>query len=296
MESITKQTEKNLVLKRLLKYLTIIIGCAIYAVGFLLFMFPPSIVSGGIVGISMSINHFTRWPVGVMTIIMNIPLFVVAWRYFGLDFLIGSLVGMALSSAFVDLFALTGISLTNDPMLASIIGGVVKGFGLGVVYFVGATTGGVDIVAKFLRRKNPHINFGTLILIIDVVIVAAYAVILNKYESAMYSVVAMFVVSKVIDLVLYGIDNSCICYIISDKSQELIDDIISGTMHRGVTILKGEGAYSHQQKQVIMCVIKRTQIAELRKLIRIVDERAFFIVTDAKNVFGNGFENIAEVK
>ena len=164
------------------------------------------------------------------------------------------------------------------------------------VYFVGATTGGVDIVAKFLRRKNPHINFGTLILIIDAVIVAAYAVILNKYESAMYSVVAMFVVSKVIDLVLYGIDNSCICYVISEKSQELIDDIISGTMHRGVTILKGEGAYSHQQKQVIMCVIKRTQIAELRKLVRIVDERAFFIVTDAKNVFGNGFENISEVK
>ena len=296
MESITKQTEKNLVLKRLLKYLTIVVGSAIYAVGFQFFMFPNSIVSGGIVGISMIINHFTQWPVGVMTIIMNIPLFAVAWRYFGLDFLIGSLVGMALSSAFVDLFALTGISLTNDPMLASIIGGVVKGFGLGVVYFVGATTGGVDIVAKFLRRKNPHINFGTLILIIDAVIVAAYAVILNKYESAMYSVVAMFVVSKVIDLVLYGIDNSCICYVISEKSQELIDDIISGTMHRGVTILKGEGAYSHQQKQVIMCVIKRTQIAELRKLIRIVDERAFFIVTDAKNVFGNGFENISEVK
>ena len=133
MESITKQTEKNLVLKRLLKYLTIVVGSAIYAVGFQFFMFPNSIVSGGIVGISMIINHFTQWPVGVMTIIMNVPLFAVAWRYFGLDFLIGSLVGMALSSAFVDLFALTGISLTNDPMLASIIGGVIKGFGLGVV-------------------------------------------------------------------------------------------------------------------------------------------------------------------
>ena len=97
MESITKQTEKNLVLKRLLKYLTIVVGSAIYAVGFQFFMFPNSIVSGGTVGISMIINHFTQWPVGVMTIIMNIPLFAVAWRYFGLDFLIGSLVGMALS-------------------------------------------------------------------------------------------------------------------------------------------------------------------------------------------------------
>lgn len=296
MESITKETKKNQVLKAVIKYLAIIVGAAIYAVGFQFFMFPNAIVSGGIVGISMIINHFTKLPVGVMTIIMNIPLFAVAWRYFGLDFLIGSLVGMLLSSVFVDLFALTGIVSTTDPMLASIIGGVVKGFGLGVVYFVGATTGGIDIVAKFLRRQNPHINFGTIILIIDVIIIAAYAVILNKYESAMYSVIAMFVVSKVIDLVLYGIDNSSICYIISENSEELIQEIISGHMRRGVTVLEGEGAYSHKKKHVIMCVIKRTQIAELRKLVRTVDERAFFIVSDAKNVFGNGFENISEVK
>lgn len=296
MENITKETEKNRALKTILKYIIIIVGAAVYAVGFQFFMFPNAIVSGGIVGISMIINHFTKLPVGVMTIIMNIPLFAVAWRYFGLDFLIGSLAGMVLSSVFVDLFALKGIVSTTDPMLASIIGGVVKGFGLGVIYFVGATTGGIDIVAKFLRRQNPHINFGTIILIIDVVIIAAYAVILNKYESAMYSVIAMFVVSKVIDLVLYGIDNSSICYIISENSEELIQEIISGHMRRGVTVLEGEGAYSHKKKHVIMCVIKRTQIAELRKLVRTVDEHAFFIVSDAKNVFGNGFENISEVR
>ena len=294
MESITKQTEKNLVLKRLLKYLTIVVGSAIYAVGFQFFMFPNSIVSGGIVGISMIINHFTQWPVGVMTIIMNIPLFAVAWRYFGLDFLIGSLVGMALSSAFVDLFALTGISLTNDPMLASIIGGVIKGFGLGVIYYVGTTTGGVDIVAKLLRMKYPHINLGTLLMLLDAAIIGAYAIIFHIYESAMYSVIAMFVVSKVIDLVLYGIDNSCICYIISERSQEISNEIISGHMHRGVTILDGRGAYSGKEKQVIMCVIKRQQISEIRRIIRNIDENAFFIVSDAKNVFGNGFESIKD--
>ena len=294
MESITKQTEKNLVLKRLLKYLTIVVGSAIYAVGFQFFMFPNSIVSGGIVGISMIINHFTQWPVGVMTIIMNIPLFAVAWRYFGLDFLIGSLVGMALSSAFVDLFALTGISLTNDPMLASIIGGVIKGFGLGVIYYVGTTTGGVDIVAKLLRMKYPHINLGTLLMLLDAAIIGAYAIIFHIYESAMYSVIAMFVVSKVIDLVLYGIDNSCICYIISERSQDISDEIISGHMHRGVTILDGRGAYSGKEKQVIMCVIKRQQISEIRHIIRNIDENAFFIVSDAKNVFGNGFESIKD--
>ena len=296
MNTTVGKSESKAFLKRLTKYLAIVFGSAVYAIGFQFFMYPNSIVSGGIVGIAMLINHFTRFPVGVMTIIFNIPLFIVAWRHFGLDFLVGSLVGMAVSSAFVDIFAVTGIVLTHDAMLASIIGGVIKGAGLGAVYYVGATTGGMDIVAKMIRMKFPHLNFGTIILVLDAVIIAAYAVILGKYESAMYSVIAMFVVSKVIDLALYGIDNSLICYIISENSEELIRDIISGHIRRGVTVLEGQGAYSHNTKHVIMCVIKRTQIAELRRIVNNVDERAFFVVSDAKNVFGNGFENISEVR
>lgn len=295
MATISNLTQ-NAAFKRVIKYLVIFIGSAIYAVGFQFFMYPNNIVSGGVTGISMIINHFTGFPVGMMSIIMNVPLFLIAWKHFGLPFLIGSLAGTVFSSAFVDIFAMTGISLTNDPMLASIIGGVIKGFGYGLIFFVGATTGGVDIVAKFVRQKNPHINFGTIILIIDVSVVTAYALVLDKYESAMYSLIAMFVVTKVVDLVLYGIDNSSICYIISENSAELIKQITTGHIHRGVTILEGEGAYSHRKKEVIMCVIKRTQIAEIRRTVKNIDEKAFFIVTDAKNVFGNGFESINEVK
>ena len=282
--------------KLLKKYLVVLLGSVIYAVGFQFFMYPNSIVAGGVVGIAMIINRLTELPVGVLTIVMNVPLFLIAWRHFGLDFLIGSLVGMALSSVFVDLLAMSSFTATLDPLLGSIIGGVIKGFGLGLIYYVGATTGGVDIVAKFLRRRFAQINFGTLVLIMDVAIIFAYAIILEKYDSAMYSMIGMFVVSKVIDLVLYGIDNSNICYIISENSQELIQEIISGHVRRGVTILEGEGAYSHRKKDIIMCVIKRTQIGEIRNLVRSIDENAFFIVVDAKNVFGNGFENIAEVR
>ena len=282
--------------KLLKKYLIVLLGSVIYAVGFQFFMYPNSIVAGGVVGIAMIINRLTELPVGVLTIVMNVPLFLIAWRHFGLDFLIGSLVGMALSSVFVDLLAMSSFTATLDPLLGSIIGGVIKGFGLGLIYYVGATTGGVDIVAKFLRRRFAQINFGTLVLIMDVAIIFAYAIILEKYDSAMYSMIGMFVVSKVIDLVLYGIDNSNICYIISENSQELIQEIISGHVRRGVTILEGEGAYSHRKKDIIMCVIKRTQIGEIRNLVRSIDENAFFIVVDAKNVFGNGFENIAEVR
>lgn len=278
------------------KYLVIVFGAAVYALGFQFFMYPNSIVAGGVTGVAMLINAQTGWPVGIMTIIMNIPLFVIAWRHFGLDFLIGSLVGMAVSSVFVDLFALTGYKLTNDAMLASIIGGVIKGAGLGAIYYVGATTGGIDIVAKLLRKRFYHINFGTIVLMMDALIIVLYAAMLGEYESAMYSVIAMFVVSKVVDLALYGIDNSSVCYIISENSAALANEIISGHIKRGVTILEGEGAYSHNKKQIIMCVIKRPQIAEVRRMVRNFDEHAFFIVVDAKNVFGKGFENISEVK
>ena len=185
MDSIKAHMKNNDVFRRVVQYFVIVIGSAIYAVGFQFFMYPNSIVAGGAVGVAMIINRLIPVPVGVMTIILNIPLFIVAWRYFGLDFLISSLVGMAVSSVFVDLFAMFNIVLTHDPMLASIIGGAIKGFGLGVIYYVGTTTGGVDIVAKLLRIKYPHINLGTLLMLLDAAIIGAYAIIFHIYESAM---------------------------------------------------------------------------------------------------------------
>lgn len=277
----------------IIQYLLVVIGSALFAAGFQFFLYPNAIIVGGVSGIAMIINMLTDLPVGVLTIILNIPLFVIAWKHFGTGFIISSLVGMTLSSVFVDLLALLEVAPTNDMLLACIIGGAVKGLGLGIVYYAGATTGGTDIIAKFIRLKFPYINFGTIVLVTDFVIILAFAFIFDKIEAAMYAVIAMFVVSKVIDLVLYGIDNSNVCYIISEKSEQLVNDI-TDKLHRGVTILDGEGAYSHQSKQVLLCVVKRTQISEIRKLIKSVDENAFFIVTDAKNVFGKGFGDISD--
>ena len=275
------------------KYLMIAVGSALFAAGFQFFLYPNSIVVGGVGGIAMIINMLTDLPVGVMTIVLNIPLFIIAWKQFGTGFIVSSAVGMTLSSVFVDTFALFHIAPTQDMLLACIIGGAVKGLGLGIVYYAGATTGGTDIIAKFLRVRFPYINLGTIVLLTDFVIVFAFAVIFKKAESALYAVITMFVVSKAVDLVLYGIDNSNVCYIISEKSDE-ITTRITDTLHRGVTILEGEGAYSHKSKQVLLCVVKRTQISEIRRMIRDVDENAFFIVTDAKNVFGKGFGDIGD--
>ena len=275
------------------KYALVALGSALFAAGFQFFLYPNSIIVGGVSGIAMIINYLVGLPVGIMTIVLNIPLFIIAWKHFGGKFIISSLVGMLLSSVLVDVLAVIDYSPTDDMLLACLIGGAIKGLGLGLIYYAGATTGGTDIIAKFVRLRFPYINFGTIVLLTDAVIIIAFAAIFDRVEAAMYAVIAMFVVSKVIDLVLYGIDNSSVCYIISENSEQLVKDI-TDKLHRGVTILSGEGAYSHKDKQVILCVIKRTQIADIRKIIRNIDENAFFIVSDAKNVFGKGFGDISD--
>ncbi len=275
------------------KYALVALGSALFAAGFQFFLYPNSIIVGGVSGIAMIINYLVGLPVGIMTIVLNIPLFIIAWKHFGGKFIVSSLVGMLLSSVFVDVLAVIDYSPTDDMLLACLIGGAIKGLGLGLIYYAGATTGGTDIIAKFVRLRFPYINFGTIVLLTDAVIIIAFAAIFDRVEAAMYAVIAMFVVSKVIDLVLYGIDNSSVCYIISENSEQLVKDI-TDKLHRGVTILTGEGAYSHRDKQVLLCVIKRTQIADIRKIIKSIDENAFFIVSDAKNVFGKGFGDIGD--
>lgn len=292
MDSIKKQLSGKSALSIVVKYLIIVVGSLIFAASFQFFLYPNSIVSGGVTGIAQIINRLTGLPVGVLSIVMNVPLFIIAWRHFGLDFIVSSFVAMTLFSVFVDVFAVLNIAVTDDAMLASIIGGVIKGIGLGMIYYVGSTTGGIDIVVRLARRRYLHIHFGTLMLVMDAVIVAAYALIFKIYDSAMYSLICMFVMSKVVDLVLYGLDNSSICYIISEHSEDIVKEITFGELHRGVTLLSGEGAYTHEKRPVVMCVIKRPQIAAIRRLVRTLDPNAFLIVTDAKNVFGKGFDSI----
>ena len=272
----------------------IILGAATYAVGFQFFFYPNDIIAGGVTGISTIINLLTGAPVGVVSIIINIPLVAFAWKKFGTRFMLMSLVGMALTYIFVDLFALIDFAATDDLFLAGTIGACLNGAGLGLVYRAGATTGGIDIVAKILRRRYPYINFGTFVLVLDIAIIAVFAAIYREWEAAMYAVIAMFVVTRAIDVMLYGLDTSKVCYLISEEKSTELERAITETMHRGVTRLHGEGGYTGAEREVLMCVIKKRQITDLRKIVRAVDPAAFFVVTDANDVFGNGFGNIQD--
>lgn len=273
------------------EYILIVIGAVLYAAGFQFFFYPNDIITGGVTGISMIFNFLTGFPVGTMIIIINIPMFFLAWRQFGVRFMIGSLVGMGLSSILVDVFAMMNLCATDNLLLACIYGGLFTGVGLGLIYLAGVTTGGVDIVAKLVRKKKPYFNLGTVILMMDIVVISSFALTFNKFESAMYAIIGMFISARAIDTVLYGLNTSKICYIISDENQK-IQSAITQELQRGVTLLHGEGAYTGTPKKVIFCAIKKQQIADIRRIIRIIDPHAFFIVTDSKDVFGDGFGDI----
>lgn len=275
-------------------FLIIVLGCAIGSAGFAFFTFPNQIVSGGVTGISQIIHHLTGLPVGIMSIVFNIPLFIIAWKKFGLKFILASLVGMLSSSLFIDWFSSFGLRLTEDLLLAAVYGGLLKGFGFGLVYTTGATTGGSDIVARMLRRKYPYINFGTISLCLDAAVVVLFAVVVKKFDSAMYTVIAMFVSSRVVNLVLYGTMNSNVCYIITVYPRP-IAQAIGEQLRRGATILKGEGAYTGEERSVVLCAIKQQQIAELKKIVSAIDDHSFVIVTHSHEVFGKNFSNIANI-
>lgn len=272
----------------------IVLGCAIYAASFAFLTYPNNIVSGGLTGVAQILNLLTGLPVGIMVMVMNIPLFLVALRKLGLRFVIFSFLGMMLCSVFIDLFSLAELIVTEDTLLAAVYGGVTRGLGVGLVYHTGATTGGSDIAARFLRRKYPYINFGTISLCIDACVVVAFAVIFQRFDSAMYTIITMFVSSHVVNLILYGMTNSGVCHIVTTQPKAIAQDI-NFTLGRGATILRGEGAYSGEERYVVLCVVKRQQIPALKRIVASWDEHAFVIVSESHEVFGKNFLNIAKI-
>lgn len=286
MKHITREDVRSVLL--------IVLGCAIMAASFAFLTYPNNIVSGGLTGVSQILNLLTGLPVGIMVIVMNIPLFIVAWKKLGLRFVIFSFIGMTLCSVFIDLFSMVDLVLTEDTLLAAVYGGVTKGLGVGLIYHTGATTGGSDIAARFLRRKYSYINFGTISLCIDACVVVAFALIFKRFDSAMYTIITMFVSSRVVNLILYGMANSGVCHIITTAPKPIAQDI-NLTLGRGATILTGEGAYSGEARFVVLCVVKRQQIPALKRIVSTWDEHAFVIVSESHEVFGKNFLNITRV-
>lgn len=276
-------------LNYLWSYGVITVACVIYAVGFNWCYEPNSIAFGGVTGIAQIINAITGRPsIGILIIIMNIPLFLLGWRFIGGHLLLSSLFAMGLSSLFIDLLELVHRFTPMEPLLASIYGGLLMGTSLGLVFRQGATTGGTDVIARLLKLKMPWFPMGKLLMSVDLSVIVISAVAFQSLNTALYGLVALYISTIVMDGILYGMDRSRVAYIITRQPVEIARSIISD-MDRGVTILQGKGGYSGEEKHVLLCAFKERQIVALKNTVKTIDPTAFLIVCDAHEVFGDGF-------
>ena len=271
----------------------VIIGCVIFGLGFDLFLMPNDLNAGGISGLAMVIAHpFQLKNVGFISMIFNIPLFIIAGVKIGKKFFIGSLIGMFLSSLAIDVFSILPPPET-EPLIGALYGGVICGFGLGLVFSTGGSTGGSDIIIRMLKRKWQYVPIGTISICFDLCIAVLTGIVFKDVTRALYSGVAIFVTGRVIDAVVYSFDYSRVALIIS-RHYESIAKQINDKLDRGVTYLEGEGYYSGAKTKVVLTAVKRQQIAELKALIVDIDPDAFIIVQEAHQVLGDGFSRYSK--
>ncbi|WP_302496926.1 YitT family protein [uncultured Flavonifractor sp.] len=274
-------------------YVVITLGSILYALAYNIFYAPNLVAMGGLTGLGQVLNALIPvLPVGTTVFVMNVPLFFLGWKFIGGHLLVSSLYAMTFSSFAIDVMDMIYQFPPMDTMLAAIFGGALLGAGIGLVFSKGATTGGTDLIARLLKLKFAWLPMGTLVLIPDFIVIVLAAVAFGKVESALYGLVSLFITSKVMDMVLYGMDSSKVAYIISDSCKEITDAVMA--MDRGATILHGEGAYSGDEKKVLMVAFKQKEIVPLKEKVNEIDPHAFLIVCDAHDVLGEGFRTYSK--
>lgn len=270
----------------------IILGAACFGLSFNLFLEPNGITCGGISGVALiviEIFDFKHITVGFLSFLFNIPLFFFGYRQIGKHFFFGSLLGMAASSVFLDLFAAVLPTVQTEPLLAAIFGGCLLGIGLGFVFAAGASTGGGDIAARLLKQKFRNFPIGKLLLTLDLIIAVATALVYREFNSMLFSFVTLYLCSALLDKVVYGLEYAKVALIVSEQYEKIAHEVAE-KLERGVTLLHGEGYFTRNEKQVLLSAVKRKQLAQLKELVMEIDPDAFVILLDAHQVLGDGFK------
>lgn len=275
--------------KTVLDFAAYVCGAACTAIAVSCFAAPNNIAAGGFSGIATLINYLTALPIGVSVLVLNIPVFIAGAYSFGMKFLYKSLAATVFLSVFIDLATAFLPKYSGDQLLSAIFGGVFSGFGLAIVFIRGATTGGVDIIAKIINNRLPHISMGNLILALDAAVVIAAAIVYRNLESALYAVVMIFVQSKTIDALVYGLDKGKVLLINSLHYAEIASEIMA-VMHRGVTMLDAKGAYRGDHHPLILCAVRPYEAAALHRIVKKIDKTAFLVSLDAGEILGEGFK------
>ena len=274
--------------------ITILTGVALYSLGFDLFWKPNNLNGGGVSGLAFIIHRVTGVAsVGILNFIINVPLFIAGRAKLGSRFFWGSCIGMLASSVFLDLFDHIPAPQIDSVLLASIYGGVISGVGIGLIIRAGASGGGSDILIRLMKMRWQNVSAGTISLMIDVTIIALNALVFKDIQTALYSGVTVYIYSKVFDAVIYSFDYSRVALIISKKYEEIAQSI-DQHMHRGITLLDGEGYYSREHTKVVMTAISNRQLTELKQLVTEVDPGAFMIIQDSHQILGEGFKKYSK--
>ena len=280
-------------MKTLLWFGKILAGCVIFGAGFAMFLEPNGLNAGGVSGLAMMIVHLTRFgSVGTITLLMNLPLFIIGGIKVGKKFFVGSLVGMAASSIFLDALSLLPHPVT-EPLIAALYGGVLCGIGLGIVFSTGASTGGSDIVVRLLKLKYENVPIGTINMVFDATVAILTGLAFWDVSKALYSGITIFVCGQVIDAVVYRFDYSKVALIISREHETIVNEI-GVKLDRGATYLHGQGTFSGNEMKVILTVVKKQQVAEMKRLVMEIDPNAFVVVQEAHQVLGEGFSRYSK--
>ncbi|MBQ4104206.1 MAG: YitT family protein [Clostridia bacterium] len=283
----TKKTIKQTIID----YIIIAIGAFIFSFGIAMFTSPNNIAPGGVSGIGTMLNHLFNIPIGSVIIAVNIPLFIFSFKKFGRSFFKKSLFATFLTSSLIDILPfILEKHYVYSPLLASIFGGVSIGVGVGIIFLRGGTTGGADILAKLIRLKYPHFSLGTLVFIIDAIIVISTLFVYGSIEALLYSTVSFFVTSRAVDAIIFGAARSKMLLIITTQPQQIAKRIMNDIQH-GVTLIPASGGYTNEEKTILLSVVRPNEVAEINKIVKEIDRSAFTVITESNEVFGYGFQN-----
>ena len=278
-------------MERLKNALLILLGCVISGLAYALFLIPHHFVPGGVSGIAIIVNYFATLPVGALIVLLNVPVFLLGLKTMGKKYVLNSLAGMVISAVFIDLFnkVLKLPSATSNPVLASIYGGVMLGVGLGIVFRGRASTGGSDIIGMVIS-KYTGMSLGYAIMVTDFVVISASGFALHSLEAPLYGYLVLFLSTKVIDMILEGWNYSKLVIITSTHTDEIAEFILHG-LDRSGTALRSRSLYLNREGEIILTVIHRKQLADLRTFIKKTDPEAFVIINDTYDVLGRGFKS-----
>ncbi|MCD8362928.1 MAG: YitT family protein [Lachnospiraceae bacterium] len=272
--------------------LIITVAAFIYAAGISLFLDPNNLAPGGVTGISVILNRLSGVDTGTLYFLLNIPIVLLGVWKFGWRFMGKTAYAVALTSTFTNLLAAFG-AVTDDLLLAALAGSVLIALGIGLIFKAGATTGGTDIIIKILRQKYRYLKTGFLFQCTDMIIVAISGLVFRDLNIALYAMIAVLISGRALDYVLYGGDEAKLIYIITEKPDDIGRRLLL-ELEVGITYLHGSGGWTGREKQVILCVVRRTQGPQVQELVKAEDPEAFLIITSASEIYGEGYKNLFE--